>query len=110
MVGRYGGEEFLILLPGTDQDVARTICQRLVDAMRELKHEANGAAVTATISIGAATVNQQRRFANTSEMVEAADHALYAAKLRGRNCVECFEDLNVPGKRTLRPVPQSKRG
>jgi diguanylate cyclase (GGDEF)-like protein len=109
LIGRYGGEEFLILLPGTDKEVARKICWRLLAAMREIKYDANGTAVTTTISIGAATLTQQHRFATASDMVEAADHALYAAKLRGRNCVECFEDLNASSRRNLRSDSESNQ-
>jgi PleD family two-component response regulator len=47
------------------------------------------------VSIGVATFTPQHRFANFNELISAADHALYAAKLRGRNCVEYFDDVST---------------
>ena len=46
-----------------------------------------------TASIGIATYTPKQRLASTLALLEAADHALYAAKLCGRNRFECFEDL-----------------
>jgi diguanylate cyclase (GGDEF)-like protein len=103
MLGRYGGEEFLIIFPGTDKDIARRACERIVGVMHKLEHQVGTARITTTVSIGIATFTPQHRFANTGELLSAADHALYAAKLRGRNCVEYFDDVNTNSQRnTLR--------
>ena len=95
VVARYGGEEFLVLLPGTDEEIARQVCERILETIRELRHEANNTTIMTTVSIGLATYTPQHRFASSTELVDAADHALYAAKLRGRNRVDCFAELDV---------------
>jgi diguanylate cyclase (GGDEF)-like protein len=95
MVGRYGGEEFLILFPGTDREIARKVSERIVGAMGKIEHQFGSARITTTVSIGVATFTPQHRFANFNELISAADHALYAAKLRGRNCVEYFDDVST---------------
>lgn len=95
IVARYGGEEFVILLPGTDDEIARQVCQRIIAAIRELRHESNNTSIVTTVSIGLATYTPQHRFASATELLDAADHALYAAKLRGRNRIDCFAELEV---------------
>jgi diguanylate cyclase (GGDEF)-like protein len=99
MVGRYGGEEFLIIFPGTDREIARKVSERIVATMAKLEHQFGTARITTTVSVGVATFTAQQRFANAVELVNAADHALYAAKLRGRNCVEFFEDVKPQNPR-----------
>jgi diguanylate cyclase (GGDEF)-like protein len=99
LVGRYGGEEFLILFPGTDREIARKVSERIVAAMGKIEHQFGSARITTTVSIGVATFTPQHRFANFNELISAADHALYAAKLRGRNCVEYFDDVATTSER-----------
>ena len=94
LVGRYGGEEFLILFPGTDREIVCKVSERIVASMSKLEHQFGSARVTVTVSVGVATFTPQHRFANVGELIAAADHALYAAKLRGRNCVEYFDDVS----------------
>ena len=91
LVARYGGEEFAVILPGTEGKDAGVLAQRLcgaIDALR-LPHPATPVGHV-TISIGAATA--MATAGGTLKMPEgllqAADHALYKAKARGRNCVE----------------------
>lgn len=95
IVARYGGEEFVVLLPGTDDEMARQVCERILGTIRELRHEASNATIITTVSIGLATYTPQHRFASATELIDAADHALYAAKLRGRNRVDCFAELEL---------------
>ena len=88
--GRFGGEEFLIVMPGLDQehedrahDLQRQLCQKhLVSPDVEL---------TVTCSIGVAWFNPGMR--STESLLKRADEALYAAKANGRNCVETAERL-----------------
>jgi diguanylate cyclase (GGDEF)-like protein len=100
LVGRYGGEEFLIVFPGTDRDIAQKACERIVGVMNKLDHQFASARIVTTVSVGIATFRPQQSFANPSELIGAADHALYAAKLRGRNCVEYFDDVSTDRTRT----------
>ncbi|MCU7372922.1 GGDEF domain-containing protein [Paucibacter sp. O1-1] len=86
LVGRYGGEEFVVVLPGKDLTVAAEIAERLRDkvasGLTPLLHAPN----PLTISIGLATV-QLARAANLEALLGAADVAVYRAKAQGRNRV-----------------------
>jgi diguanylate cyclase (GGDEF)-like protein len=93
MVARFSGEEFLVVLPGADPQIARQVAQRMLNALATADHDPETGSVRVTASIGVATYTPKQRFASTLALIEAADHALYAAKLQGRNRVECFEEL-----------------
>ncbi|KQP37495.1 sensor domain-containing diguanylate cyclase [Pseudorhodoferax sp. Leaf274] len=83
--GRYGGDEFAVLLRGTDMAQAREIAQRIraeTEAHRFREHEE----LRFTSSIGIAAV--QRHYATPRDWIAAADTALYEAKRAGRNRVE----------------------
>ena len=92
-VARFSGKEFLVLLPGADAVVARQVAQRMLEAIGDTAHVTDAGTVRLTASIGLATFTPQQRFPNAQALLGAADHALYAATLRGRNRYECFEDL-----------------
>ena len=86
LTGRFGGEEFCILLPGTDVAEARQIAERLRDKIsRIVTPVAGGAGSQVTISVGVAALGSSRR--DLDELLAAADHALYRAKEEGRNRV-----------------------
>ena len=83
---RYGGEEFLVLLPGSDASKAAEIAERMRLKMEADPIQHDGAAIEVRISVGVA---EHRRNADTpDQLVRRADTALYAAKGRGRNRVE----------------------
>jgi diguanylate cyclase (GGDEF)-like protein len=85
---RWGGEEFLLVLPGTDADGAVQLAQRIREYLEErtlLTPE--GAAVRVTASFGVAETQGESQ---TAELVAAADAALYEAKRRGKNRVGRF--------------------
>jgi diguanylate cyclase (GGDEF)-like protein len=90
-IARYGGEEFIVLLPATDADTARRICDRIVSALQMMTHEIDENRVRVTISIGCATHAPGSLFANATDLVKAADQALYTAKMRGRNRAVPFD-------------------
>lgn len=86
--GRYGGEEFLAVLPETDLEAARRVAERLRRAVAE--HPAalpSGASVTLTASFGVASHAELAAGATADTLVSLADSRLYQAKAAGRNCV-----------------------
>jgi len=83
LVGRLGGEEFGILMPGASLEEAALVAERLRQAM-EAARETDESLPGVTISIGIAAREGQR---NAAELLAAADVALYAAKGEGRNRV-----------------------
>lgn len=91
-VGRYGGEEFLVVVPDSDPQVLADVGERVRTAIREAPIAADGASVTVTASIGA---NWSVEVAALDEFVRGADDALYQAKRSGRDQVVCQQLLEV---------------
>jgi len=87
LAARFGGEEFAILLPGTDRDGAVRLAKMLRSALhrRAIPHSESSKTIV-TVSIGVANILD--RFATPAELVAAADRALYAAKKHGRDRIE----------------------
>ena len=88
LVSRYGGEEFAVLLPNTDADLAFGAAERIRQGVyeRRIKH-AGRPEGRLTISLGVATLMRERHEATPDALIEAADRALYRAKREGRNRV-----------------------
>lgn len=82
LVARSGGEEFVVVLPSTSQDVARMVAERIVSAVRATPFDIGSQAIEVTTSVGCATG------APGDALVKLADRALYAAKEAGRDRVE----------------------
>jgi diguanylate cyclase (GGDEF)-like protein len=80
--GRYGGEEFLLVLPDTPNDNAERTLDRLRAIIADLDWSAFSPGMKVTISAGVATL---RAGENADNFLARADSALYAAKARGRN-------------------------
>jgi diguanylate cyclase len=80
--GRYGGEEFLLVLPDTPHDSAVTILDRLRAIIADLDWSAFSPGMRVTISAGVATLRPDE---TEDKFLARADTALYAAKARGRN-------------------------
>jgi two-component system cell cycle response regulator len=89
-VGRYGGEEFLLLLPGTVLDSAVTFAERLRQRVEEHTFSYDGGTLTRTMSCGVAAWPHPR-VTDAEAMLRAADDALYVAKEVGRNRVIRFD-------------------
>ncbi len=83
-IGRYGGEEFLIVLPGCDESDTLQICERLRGAIADAPLRHNGAEISITISAGA-VIHDHAAPADSQALLQAADQALYRAKHAGRN-------------------------
>jgi len=86
VVGRWGGEEFMILLPDTDRAGAMVAAEKIREAVAKIKIVGVERAITA--SLGVAVLPDDG--ADVTTVTRNADRALYAAKARGRNRVETF--------------------
>ena len=85
-VGRYGGDEFVVVLPAVSSLQANAIAARLVASMRSNPIRLpDGTLHTQTVSIGVAATDQMRGPVDRVALVEAADRGLYAAKHGGRD-------------------------
>lgn len=90
IAGRYGGEEFGVILPDTNADQAYVFCERLrsqIEAM-EVVHEDQ--AIRFTVSLGISQANPEAE--GYTHWLEQSDQALYACKENGRNQTQIFED------------------
>ena len=94
LLARYGGDEFIILLPDTDQAGAEVFAERLRDRVANLMIEGSKGPVVVTLSIGLAEL-QTGQDLSLEEFVEQADLALYGAKHSGRNRVMAYEPMDV---------------
>lgn len=87
LAARFGGEEFVVVLPGTGHDGARVMADHICTAVANLclNHDGMGDAGKVTVSVGgAATWPKRDRLPNV--LLGLADEALYAAKAAGKNC------------------------
>lgn len=85
IMGRLGGEEFALALPGTDLEGAQQAAERLRVAVTEAPVDIGGSAHAMTVSIGVVLIDPAEA---VTTALARADHALYAAKSGGRNRVE----------------------
>jgi diguanylate cyclase (GGDEF)-like protein len=88
VIGRWGGEEFLLILPGTDEAGARRVAERLrthVSNLRVDVRKARGLALTVTVGVA------QWGGESSEELIDRADAALYAGKAAGRDVVCCAD-------------------
>ena len=84
VVGRYGGEEFLVLLPDADRGTAARVAERVRQAIADGPAGAEAQGVTpVTVSLGVAAVDPAAE--DLDELIRRADHALLQAKQNGRN-------------------------
>jgi len=84
VLSRYGGDEFILLLPDVATEDARAIAHRLQAAVREAHISYGGRTITVTASMGMAT---PRPGDSLEACIKRADEALYQAKSRGKNCL-----------------------
>lgn len=98
MVGRYGGEEFLVILNNRDPSGAMLRAEILRTAISSRPVQTRSLRVPVTISIGMAISID---FANreVDEIIQEADTALYAAKSAGRNCIRMAHPREAAGKK-----------
>jgi two-component system cell cycle response regulator len=86
-MGRFGGEEFLIVIPGCQPDASLAVAERLREVVGCQPYAVNEGECSATCSFGLAWSNC-REMADATQLLREADTALYSAKRHGRNRVE----------------------
>lgn len=89
MIGRFGGEEFLIGLVETDEATGRQVAERIRLKVAHTPFRSNNAHVTVTVSIGLTSLASATE--RVEELINRADHALYQAKEAGRDQVRICE-------------------
>jgi diguanylate cyclase (GGDEF)-like protein len=82
VLGRYGGEEFLIVLPDTDFENAKSLAERIRNNIKENLIPT----IQVTISLGITSISEKDKTIN--DMINRADEALYKSKNSGRDLVE----------------------
>lgn len=96
IVARYGGDEFVLLLPGLDANAAAQIAGRLVDSARGRSIDTDeGEKLHITLSLGTATHDSSGSFEKPAELLAAADQALYHSKRNGRDQHTCYESIEA---------------
>jgi diguanylate cyclase (GGDEF)-like protein len=91
VIGRYGGEEFVVILSSADVAAARPIAERIRERVASIRVGGFGQPIQLTCSIGVATSDMLGVWGE--HLIARADEAVYAAKRSGRNCVQVAPPL-----------------
>ncbi len=101
LIGRYGGEEFVMVLPHLNLEKAAIIAERI----RKIIEKKSCSGINITVSMGVSSIESNA--GNPTELIEQADKALYTAKESGRNRVVIWGEEFVPSPR--RELKQNRR-
>jgi diguanylate cyclase (GGDEF)-like protein len=86
LVGRFGGEEFVLILPKSATKGAEMVGERILEAFRSTPHEiSENQNLTVTISLGLATHTPENPYSSVDDLLHHADEAVYYSKTHGRN-------------------------
>jgi diguanylate cyclase (GGDEF)-like protein len=95
VLARWGGEEFVVLLAGTDVGGAKRVAQNLLTTVMGLGiQQRDGSSQPVTVSVGIAPLDAAT-LAEPRLWIQKADLALYESKRRGRNCATLSTELTV---------------
>ncbi|MCL2485018.1 MAG: GGDEF domain-containing protein [Endomicrobia bacterium] len=89
LVGRYGGEEFIIFMSLASKDEAVSIAQNIIDTVQKKKYKENDEKFNVTISVGISNYPEDAE--SIDQIISAADKALYKAKQNGRNQLVVYD-------------------
>ena len=106
LVGRPGGEEFAVLLPGSNKAAALVVAERIRIAVAEACRTVDDRAISATVSAGVTTALPT---STLDSLMAAADEALYRAKAEGRNRVEACDRTGPPDLASPTVASQERR-
>jgi len=103
--GRFGGEEFSLLLPGCRMDEAREQAEELRQTIKGIRAEHRGATLTASASFGIASTATSGY--DLARLLAHADAALYRAKRAGRDCVMAYDPAESGELKAIKSPPQA---
>jgi diguanylate cyclase (GGDEF)-like protein len=89
VIARFGGEEFIVLLPVCDQESAEQVAERIREKIETMEISHMKDSLSVTVSVGIHTVNSVR-LADAESLIARADEALYSSKEAGRNRVSHY--------------------
>lgn len=90
LIGRYGGDELIALLPDTDKEGTKRFAKKLHMVLAENPITANNEPIVITLSIGATTHDGKASAIDINELIRQSDLALYEAKEKGKNCTSFY--------------------
>ena len=96
LLARFGGDEFVVLLPEADMDQARRIAERMSQELAQFPFEVGAERILLTVSMGIAKLLGEHDGVET--LMRRADQALYAAKESGRNCIVVWDESMLTQK------------
>lgn len=102
ILARYGGDEFILLLPETSSGQVLEVAERIRTAVEHCSFDEQGARVSTTVSIGIACCPDDA--INTQELIDKADAALYQSKNSGRNRTTAWRRTVPPAAPAARPA------
>lgn len=104
IVGRYGGEEFMVILPESDQTAGFVYANRLLKKVRQHVFYKGEYDLHMTVSLGMSIgVGQSLQNKTMQTVLDEADRAMYEAKHAGRNCIRCWTQVEQPAS-SAQPV------
>jgi diguanylate cyclase (GGDEF)-like protein/putative nucleotidyltransferase with HDIG domain len=107
VIGRFGGEEFIVMLPGAQITEANIIAERIRSEIEKLKIIVDGAAIKVTVSIGISQISKAQGSLET--LIKQADQAMYTAKGLGKNQITEWDDSQISNKNTLGCITENRK-
>ncbi len=95
IAARYGGDEFVVLLPGSDAEAASNVADRIVSEAAGCGSAIENSEIKLTLSLGVVTMDAMNEFETQKDLLAAADEALYTSKKGGRNRHTCYGQIKV---------------
>lgn len=92
-VGRYGGEEFIVILPTTARKDVETVVERIRANIENTRMNVGGLEIKITASLGVVTAEEN---SYVEDLIKDADDAMYNAKMNGRNRITFFDQMSKP--------------